>query len=173
MPKAEIPFTQEETAVNKKQFLSPDGKFKVEYSSDWMAMDKDSVSNMSQETLKEGATTLFFAQKTKIKEMAFAFLLIQELSLEKETTFDEILVKMQDDLKTKGGEMRVVKWEVQNNIALLEAGYKKQGSVDFYSEEKLFLFEKKIYLVGIFSLENDWGKFKAEADEILNSAQLI
>jgi len=166
MSKFEMPLFQENKEY--KEFVSPDGKLKLKYSSDWMEMPKESLKNFDQEAIKEGQT-LFLASKFKIEKTAFALLIIQEL--EKRKNPEEIIEEIQSEAKEKGGEVEIISLDIKENRGYFEAKYKRKGGT-FRSKEKIILGENKFYLISIFSLEKDWPEFQDEANEILDSVQL-
>jgi hypothetical protein len=166
MPKMEtfLPEGQE----GYKEFVSPDEKLKLKYSASWIEMTKESLAQLSQEALENEAKTLFFANKFILNKAAFASLIIQELSLGKEESLEEIIDKIK---KEEGKE--ILKSEIKEKEAYLEVGYKgKTGSV-FYSKEKIFLSGNKAYLISVLALEKDWPGFEKETEEIFNSIQII
>jgi hypothetical protein len=168
IPEVEIPkpesFLQQQTET--KEFISPDGKLKFKYSSDWMEMPKEGW----QETLSSEAKILFLANKFKMEKSAFASLIVQELNWEK--SLKGVVEEMEKATKEKGGEMKILNLEIKDNQANLKARYKKEGQ-NFISREKIIFEEEKIYLISIFSLERFWPEFEGEAEEILNSVQII
>jgi hypothetical protein len=169
IPEVEIPkpesMFQQKTEV--KEFISPDGKLKFKYSSDWTEMPKESW----QEAISAEAKILFFANKFKIEKAAFASLVVQELSWKKDVR--EIIEEMGKEAKEKSGEMEILNLEIKDKGADLKARYKKEGGLNFISREKIILGEEKVYLISIFSLERFWPEFEIEADEILNSVEIL
>lgn len=168
-PEVEIPkpesFSPEQTEL--KEFVSPDGKLKFKYSSDWAEMPKEGW----QKTTTVEAKILFFATKFKIETAVLASLVVQELSWEGDVK--EIIEEIEKSVKEKGGEMEILNLEIKDKEARLKARYKKEGETNFISKEKIILGEEKVYLISIFSLERFWPEFEEEAEEILNSTQLI
>lgn len=166
MPKFEIPFFPKDEGY--KEFISPDGKLKLKYSSGWMEMTKENLESFNQEKTKENV--LFFVQKLKIEKAALAFLIVQES--ERGTNIEEIIEEMKKETMEMEGEMEILSLEKENKGGYLEAKYKRKGSI-FHSKEKIILGENKFYVISIIALEKDWPEFKDEADEILNSIELL
>jgi len=163
IPKPEL-FVQQKTET--KEFVSPDGKLKFKYSSDWMEMPKEN----GQEAVSTEAKILFFATKFKMESGTFASLITQELSGREE--IKEVIEEMEKEAKEKGGEMKILNSETKDREADLKVRYKKEEG-NFISREKIILGGEKIYLISIFSLERFWPEFETEANEILNSIQLL
>jgi hypothetical protein len=168
IPKVEIPKPETflQPKAEPKEFISPDGKFKFRYSSDWVEIP----GNKWQETISSEAKILFFSTKFKIQKGAFASLAVQEVNWEKE--LKEFIEEMKRKAKERSGEMEILNLEIKEREADLKARYKKEGA-NFISREKIILGEKKISLISIFSLERFWPEFESEAEEILNSVQLV
>jgi hypothetical protein len=170
-PKIEIPKPETlfQTKTEIKEFVTPDGKLKFKYSSDWIEMPNETW----QEKFTAEAKVLFFANKFKLEKTAFGSLIVQELGLEKEKSIKEIIKEMEKEVKEKGGEMKILESEIKENQGYLKAKIKKTEGQSFIFGEKIILGEKKAYFVTILSLENFWPAFESDAKEILNSAQLV
>ena len=167
MPEVEIPkpetFFQPE--IEAKEFISPDGKLKFKYSSDWVEMPGEGW----QEPIDE-AKILLFLTKFKIEKAAFASLIVQELDWEK--GLKEVMEKIENEAKEKGGEIKFLDLEIGDRKANFKARYKKEEA-NFISKEKIILGKEKVYLISIFSLERFWPEFEGEAEEILNSVEMF
>jgi len=168
-PEVEIPkpesIFQQKTEI--KEFISPDGKLKFKYSSDWIEMPKESWQEINAE-----AKVLFFANKFKLEKAALASLIVQELDLEKEKSVKEIVEEIEKEVKAKNGEMEILNLEIKDKEADLKIKYKKETGPIFVSKEKIILGDNKFYLISIFALEKDWLEFENETNEIFNSIQL-
>lgn len=168
IPKIEIPKPENfQPEIETKEFISPDEKLKFQYSSDWTEMPKEAW----QETINTEGKILFFASKFKIEKLVFSSLVAQELNWE--GNIEEFIEKMKKETKEKGGEMKILNQEIKNQEAVLKVRYQKGEKTNFISKEKIILGEGKIYLISIFSPERFWPEFDQEADEILNSVQLL
>jgi len=172
-PKFEMPNIEELLSSKnkeKKEFVSPDNKIKLKYSSTWIELDPETLEQMNKEAVKEEGEILFFAQKFKLEKAALAFLTVQEIS-KKEKSIEGFIETMKKETEEKGSKMEVIDLETKEGMASLEAKYQKEKSPPFHSKAKIFFTKDKIYLISIFSLEKDWQEFEKETDEILNSIQ--
>lgn len=157
--------------VKNKEFVSPDGKFKLNYLSDWTDIGTETLKKINSGVVDKNAETLFFGSKFKFDKAAFASLLIQEMNLGEK--IEEIIKEMKESSKKNGAEMTITKLEIVEKEAYFEAEYKKEDGTIFISKEKILFPQEKAYLVSVFAVDSFWPEFKAEADEILNSAQII
>jgi len=171
MPIEEIQkkFLSETTEL--KEWLSPDGKLKISFLSDWMEMEKEVVEPLNQEIIQEGAKILFFAQKLKMKGGAFAYLIIQELDKKEWDDLEKIINKTKEELKEKGGEIETVK--INSEEGIFEAKYKKEGQPELHFAEKILIGDDKVYSILFLTFDKDWEGFLEEANSILNSAKII
>lgn len=167
MPEFEIPSKKEE---GYKEWISPDGKLKMEYSADWMGMKKEMFEGFTQEGKGK---TLFFAQKFETEKAAQAFLIVQELNLEEEKEIEEIIEGMKKDVEEKEGEMEILKLEIENKTAIFEASYTGKTGLPLRSKEKIILNKEKAYLISFSTFEKNWQDFQKEAEEIINSTTLL
>lgn len=174
LPKFEMPEIKPFTSGEKKyqEFISPDEKLRLKYSSDWTNVGTESIENLNRGMIKEGAKILFFGHKVKLEKAAFASLLIQEINLEGEK-IEEIIEEMKESIKKNGGEMEISQSKIGEKEAYFEAEYKRKEGTIFLSKEKILISGEKAYSIGIFALDSFWPEFKDEADEILNSAQIV
>jgi len=125
---------------------------------------------------KYGLETLFLAQK--LRKEKIAQLIISELNLDKKKSFENIIEEMKEANHQQGWEMEIIKPEIKDNENVFEAKYRKQDRYDTHSKEKILLLEpenekRKVYLIAVITLDRDWQEFTEEADEIINSAQLV
>lgn len=175
LPKFEMPelklFSPQEE-IGYQEFVSPDGKLKLKYSSDWMKMEKESLAKLNQEMIKEGAKILFFGQKIKIEKVASASLVIQEINLGGKS-LEEIIEEMKEDVRKKEGEVEITQLKIKEKEAYLEAEYKREEGTIFNSKERILLSGEKAYSIAIFALDYHWPEFEEEANEILDSVQIV
>ena len=150
-----------------KEFVSPDGKLKIDYSSDWQESQKSELESLSQSVLLENAKFIFFARKINIEEASLAFLMIQEIEREGKD-LSEIIEKTKESQK----EIEIIESEIGEKEAFLEVRY-DEGESSFQSKERLILSDQKVYLIGLFSQERDWQKFEEETEKILASARVV
>lgn len=167
MPEFEIPSKKE---GGYKEWISPDGKLKIKYSTDWMEMKKEIFEGFIQENKGK---TLFFAQKFEMEKAAQAFLTVRELILEKEREFEEIIEEMKKNVEEKEGKMEILNLDIEDKTAIFEAKYRGETGLPLHSKEKIILNEEKGYLISFSTFEKNWQDFKEEAEEIINSAILL
>jgi len=166
MPKMEL-FPEK---GGSKEWTSPDGKLKMKYPADWIEVDIKMLENYVQREVEE--KPLLVAQKFSIEKSTLVFLTVNKLNFEESVEFEEILEKMKEDAKKREGKMEVLNSEIKDKEMVFEAKYTKKGGTVFLSREKILL-EKGGYLVSVFAFEKDWSEFKKEAEEIINSVQLV
>jgi len=170
---------EEPTNISYKEFISPDGKLKMIYPSDWIEIKDEKILEEitpKEKVEKYGLETLFFAQK--LRKEKIAQLIISELNLDKQKNFENIIEEMKEANRQQGWEMEVIKSEIKDNENIFEAKYRKQDRSDVHSKEKILLLEpetekRKVYLITVITLDKNWGEFAEEAEEIVNSAKLI
>jgi len=171
LPKFEMPrFEPFPKKEGYKEWTSPDGKLKLKYPADWMEMDIRTLESYIQREIEE--KPLFLAQKLVIEKSTIVFLTVNKLKPETGSNAEEILEKMKKDAKKREGEMEILKLDIQNKIAIFEAKYSKKEGPVFHSKEKMILNEE-VYLISFFTFEKDFSEFENEAEEIINSAQLV
>jgi len=170
---------EEPINISYKEFISPDGKLKMIYPSDWIEIKDEKILEEitpKEKVEKYGLETLFFAQK--LRKEKIAQLIISELNLDKQKNFENIIEEMKEANRQQGWEMEVIKSEIKDNENIFEAKYRKQDRSDVHSKEKILLLEpetekRKVYLITVITLDKNWGEFAEEAEEIVNSAKLI
>jgi hypothetical protein len=162
--------------ITKKEFLSQDGKLKIEYTSEWIEIKPEDFEKfVSREELKEkyNLKTLFSAEKFGFGNVAI--LIIQEMSVPREKTFREILEEMKESNKKGGIKMEILNSEIKEKEATFEAKY--ENKYNSHSIEKIFFSEeetnKKSFLIAYLTLERDWPSLKEEGRKIISSAQLL
>jgi hypothetical protein len=166
MPKFE-PFPKKE---GYKEWTSPDRKLKMKYSADWMEMDMRTLESYIHREIEE--KPLFLAQKLVIEKSTFALLTVDKLKPELGLNAEEILEKMKEDAQKREGEMEILKIESRDKETIFEAKYNKKNGPVFHSKEKMII-DKEVYLISFFAFEKDFPVFEKEAEEIINSIQLI
>jgi len=166
MPKFE-PFPKKE---GYKEFTSPDGKITFRYPADWTEIDFKAVENVFQKEIEE--KPLFFAQKFLGGIDKIAFMTVEETSLDERKNPEEVIEQIKTGAAEKGGEAEILTSEIQNNEMVIEIKYKNNKGLLFHSIEKLF-FMDKTYSISLLSGERDWPEFEKEAEEIINSIQIL
>jgi hypothetical protein len=160
------------TTGNKDvEFVSPDGKLKLTYSSDWTNIATENLEKMNSEMVKKETKVLFFGNKMNLKSATFASLIIQETKLG-ERNIEEIIEESKNDYQ-EGEEVKIVQSKIEEKEANLEIEYKRKEGAIFVSKERILLSEEKAYFVTVFALDSFWPDFKDEAEKILNSAKII
>jgi len=174
LPKFEMPkFEISPKKEGYKEWTSPDGTLKMGYPADWMEMESKTLENFPQAEIIGGkGKILFFAQKIAWEKTSLVFLLVQKLTFEEKRGAEEIIEEIKKGVEEKEGEMEIERLEIKNGEAVLEAKYKGKKGYELHSKEKIILNEKG-YLISCFTFEKDWSEFQKEAEEIINSAQLI
>lgn len=175
LPKFELPefetFLSQETK-EYTEFITPDGKLKLNYPSHWMKMAPEVLEKLNQAITTEKARNLLFTQGTKLEKGAIIFLMVQELFLEEEKSLEGLIEASKEGVKG-GREVEISNLKIEGEIAYFEGDYKEEGSPPVYSKEKLILGDNKAYSVIILNLTNNWSEFEEEVNEILNSIQLV
>jgi hypothetical protein len=169
----------EEIAKNyqKKEFITQDGKLKIENLSEWfLTKDEQLLKKASLKNFPENynLNLLFFAQK--IKNNRIANLTLSEGTFNDKKTTQEVFEILKETVGKNGLEMEVIKSETKDNETSFEARYKEANKENFLSKEKIILFDQekgKFYIITFYTLEKDWEIFKNEAEAILNSAHLV
>lgn len=172
MPKLEIPPIELSLPKNEgnKEFISPDGKLKISYPSDWLEMDMRTLESYVQREIEE--KPLFLAQKLVIEKSTLAILTINKLKSGENSNAEQIIEKMKEDTQNKGNKMEVLKLETDGKETIFEAEYSKENAPVLRSKEKM-ISNEEIYLVSFFAFKENSVEFENEAEEIINSAQLI
>lgn len=163
------------TNISEKEYISPDGKLKVKYTSDWIELSDEKILEKivpQRETEKQNLKLLFLAQK--IMTTGYARLIIMELNFSEEKNIETIIEEMIESNNQQGWKMEVLKSDLKEGEETFEARYTKTGGDSSHSQEKVLLLsnEKKAYLIAFIVLEKDWPDFSKEADAIISSAQL-
>jgi len=178
-PKIEMPETKLELEgfsssgkENKQEWLSPDGKLELVYSANWLAMNETFSEYFGQtQTALAETEILFFAYQFKTEEQALAFLIVGKTSPEKSS--EEIIKGIEQNTQEQGGEIEVAILETEDDVAWVEMTSKYPNQSIFYSKGKIIFSDEGTYLIISSASQTDWPKFEQEAQEILDSAQLV
>jgi len=177
LPEIELPETKLESFLPSeqggiKEWTSPDGKLKLEYSANWVESDQILLEQFNQEgVVLEEAKILFFAYRFQFEDQALAFLMVEEISPEK--SLDELVEDIEKNIIGQDGEIEIIDLKEEKETAWLEIKFKRESELDFRAKEKFVFSKDKTYLIAFSALEKDWTKFEGEGKEILDSAQLI
>jgi len=151
-----------------KEFITPDGKLKMKYPAYWLEMEESSLKNFFQTT--EEAEILLFAYRFKLKNLTdLVFLAVQKLNSEK--NLEKVIEEAERDAKERGVE--IINLKIEENQAEFEEEYQSKTGGIFYLKEKLILAGENIYSISILSPEKNWSQIEKEANEILDSVQII
>lgn len=174
MPKIEIDWGKilSPEKEGEQEWFSPDGKLKLTYSVNWMAMDESILEHgRGAGIILDESEVLLFAYRLKTMGQAFALLTVIQISAEK--SLEEIIEEIEQNVKIEGGEMKVVMREIEGEIARLETTSEYPGQPSFYSKGKIIFTKGKTYLIFLTSSQKDWPQFEEEAKEIFDSAELL
>lgn len=169
----------EEIAKNyqEKEFITQDGKLKIENLSEWFLTKDEQI--LKKTVLKNfpeeySLNLLFFAQK--IKDNRIANLTLSEGIFNDKKSTQEVFDILKETVEKNGLEMELTESEVKDNETTFTARYKETNKENFLSKEKIILFDQekgKFYIITFYALEKDWEVFKDEAETVLNSANLV
>jgi hypothetical protein len=172
------PISLEKEEKVSKEFITPDNKLKLVYSSDWIEMESKNLGEafLGERVEKYNSELLFFTIKGQIK--SFGQLMVEEMVVEPEKEFEEIINEMKESNLQQGWEMEIINSETNKNEITFEAKYQKPDRLDVHSKERLVFLEpkekqRKVYSVAFIALDKDWEEFSQEADSIFNSIQLL
>lgn len=172
-PKIEIPQTEpfpQPTNVTTKEFVTPDGKLKVYYTSEWIETDKGILEGLNKEAIKSKVgEVLLFAHKFSFSgSFYFVSLLVQKIN---STDTKEIFEGMKNDIEERKGQMEVLNLETEDKNISFEAKYKEEDGYTLYSKEKIFIGKENSYLVSLFAPEENLEKLVEESSSILSSVE--
>lgn len=147
--------------ITEKEFLSPDGKLKIKYSSDWIELE-----NLNENIFypfKEGEILLCLL-KLRAEKMASAFFIAEKFEEEK---IEEFLQKMEENEKINF--LNLEKGEKE----IFFKGRKLTEEEIFFLEGKIILNQNKIYRVFGMASENFWPLYEEEVEKMINSIHLV
>lgn len=156
-----------------QEFISPDGKFKIEYPSHWLVLKEENLLQAlapPEWAEKYDLKTLFSAQN--FWGGKFAQLIIYKGTFE--ISIEEIFEKMKENNEKRGWAVEVLKSDIKESEGIFEI--KSQSTTTnttIRSKEKILAVEKEAYLISLIALEKDWPDLVKKVDFIINSAQLL
>ncbi|KPJ73704.1 hypothetical protein AMJ48_00725 [Parcubacteria bacterium DG_74_1] len=153
-----------------QEFLLPAGDLKISYSDSWQKIEDSEFSFATLDT--ENAKTLFYAIKVKAKETKMAWLIVQELNFGEERGLEKIIGEIKTAGADRGIETEIQGLRVEENMSHFRINQEQSGYLTT-GEEKIILTKDNIYSILVFSLASDWESFQEEAEQILNSAQVL
>ena len=160
-----------------KEFVGPDGKMKLSYSSDWEKVsDENFLSNVfSEKTTEEyNLKILFFAHYLKSK--IFSQLYVAEGYLGNETSSEEIINLFKRSGEEENFNVTIINQELEGNRFIFEFVCEKENYPSYRFKELIIISEEKeskSYFITFAGPEKDWPKIKDRADNILNSVEII
>jgi hypothetical protein len=151
--------------VKIKEFLSEDGKFKINYYSNCI---KD--GDRAETDILDGKyrlNTLFSCQTAEQGN-------IIQLDVKNGTTsasFEEIIADMKTDSKDRGWTMEILNSDEESKI--FEATYSKDDRHTLHSEERImYPTDDKVIFVAFVGFDSKWEDLEDQADEIIISAEI-
>ena len=156
----------------KREWVSPGGKLKLTHSASWQEMGQSLLEQANEGAIiLPESETLFFAHWLKAQEQAFAILTVSRVSDEK--NLEEMIEEIKQSIENEGGETEIISSEIRDRIARLEMISKYPDDPGLYSKGQIISSGKEVFLIFLTSPQKDWAHFKEEAEEILDSVQLI
>ncbi len=165
-------FSSTQDASNYREFIAPDGKFKIKYPTGWFLIkDVETMGTTAPQEWKEkyDFQTLLLAQQFQAEK--FTQLIISEGSFN--IPVEEIIEEMKKINQEQGLKMEIIKSDVEDNKVVFEARYLMANSPNLYSKEEIMSAMEKTYLIAFISFEKDWQEVKGQADFILSSVQIV
>jgi hypothetical protein len=159
---------EEEGETVVEEFITDDGKFKINYPSSFQKAHKSEVESLTNSFLQGRATFVFFARKVDMRNASICFLFAQEIE-----KAGEDLSAIVEQLKLDEEGTEIIKLEIDEEEALIELRSWQENQPSFRSKQRMISKEEKIYSVSVLSFESNWNSFEKEANEILDSAQIV
>jgi len=160
-----------------KEFVSPDGKLKINYTSDWGEIKSGDLEKIipKEQVDKYELKALFSAQKAATGN--FAQIIISEGTFDVQKKIEEITEEMRESNQLDGWNMTIFNLEANEHEGVFEAKYTKPDRYTVHTKEKIIFLspeneKKKAYLIGFIAFDKDWSGLEKEATEILDSVQL-
>ena len=164
----------EQSKTTQKIFISPDGKLKIQYSSAWIEINKETLQQTGpqQYNLKH----LLILQKFEASKGIAQFVISEGVTEESET-LETIIDAMKETNQVQGWEMKIIDSKSENNSLDFEANYSNPGAANLHSKEKIvFLSEeehKKFFLLAFIVPETSWLKYKQETANIFEFVEIV
>jgi len=154
-----------------QEWISPDGKLKLQYPASWTRLDEALLEYSDQEeTPLTESKILLFAHQIDIKEQTLAVLTVSEAEVEK--SLEEIVEKIERDAKEQGSKTEIMDVKTEGEIAWIETLSESPNQPNSYSKVKLIFTENKTYLVVFTAPQIYWPQLEKEANEIFSSVYL-
>jgi len=155
-----------------KEFVSLDGKLKLNYPSGWLEVKGDDLNELEKKAEAYDLKLLFLAQNLNLTE--FGQIIVHEGYFDYQKEFEQIIETMKQVNQEQGWNMQIINMEVRDEEVVFEAEYQKTEHYSIYSKEKIILIEtiegkKKMGLMAFIVFKKDWSGFKEQADFIIDS----
>jgi hypothetical protein len=164
--------------IKIEEFISPDGKLKIKYPSNFVKFETISLQKAVPEELAKNykMEIIFFAQKFDIERPAS--LVISQMLVDKQTKLKDILEEMKKAGEKEGWRIEILETEQENEKIIVESTYWKENIPAIRSKEKMLSIEiennqKRVFIAEITTANKDWNYLKDEINKILDSAQLV
>lgn len=169
---------EEPSEGQSKEFISPDGKLKLTYSSDWKEInDEKALKEVFTEELTEKYNLKILLFAGYLKSKVFSQLLVAEGYFGDQESLEEIINIFKESGQEKGWEVTIINPELKNNEITFEYVCEKENYSSLHFKEKVILpkqkEDKKTYLIAFVGPDRDWTKMKNRADNIINSVTII
>lgn len=177
LPEIEMPETRLEEFFlpadeGEQEWVSPDGKLKLTYSSNWTKADEAFLGYLDQAGIVLRETELLlFAHQLNLEKQALAFLMVSKTKEQRNA--EEIIKEIKQNIEEQNGKIEIEVLEQNDEIIWLEMVLEYPNQPNSYSKGKVIVDKSGTYLIVFSSYQADWPKFEQEAEEILESAQLV
>jgi len=177
-----IPFLKNEkvsqTAVKSKEFVSSDGRLKIQYPANWLELETNLLEKAVPENLVKNYKLKFLFLAQKFGSDKSAQLIITEMTINSRREIQEIINEIKNTAKAQGKEMEIIFSESKEKEFIFEAIYKKEGTPTLHSKDRMLTFplnenQNKIFWIEIIALDKDWGYLKEEIEKILEGAEIV
>jgi len=159
--------------VSPKEFVSSDGRLKLDYFSDWAeVIDEKKLEGLHPEDFKEEyeSEVLLYAQRFRADQLAQ--LIVSKGNFGEKSNIEDILKIMEESNEEEGIETEIIKSKENENEITFEATYKKDN-FSFHSKEKILIADNQTTYFVIFIIsEKEWENLEDLAGEIIESVQL-
>ena len=165
---------EEQKNLEHKEFVTPDGKLKLKYLSNWREIkDPATLEKNLPKEIKEnyGLEILFLARRLTGKGLSQLEICKGTLEAESVKEFIEATKAL---YQKEGWEMEIIdSSKPKDNEYIFEIRYSKPNRHSFRSKEKIVFLEDTAYIVTFFTAERDWNNFLKESNEIMDSVEII
>jgi len=168
-----IDFEKEEQGY--KEFISPDGKLKLNYPSNWLEVEGEDLNNLQEKAENHGLKLLFSVQNLSLGK--FSQILVHEGYFDSQEGFEQIIEKMKQTNQEQDWDMQILNLEIKDKEVIFEAEYQKTDRYNIHSKEKIVIIETTedqmtMSLIAFIVFDKDWLSFKEQADFVIDSATI-